>query len=325
VTQGRQPLTFGAAWGRSVSKPVNDSFAIGDRLAWRQNEDRFRLSRSRKSCLAAVSDGAGGAGLFCGAWAQTLVVRLPNRPLASFDGLNAWLDGFCSTFRRDHAERLLGQPVKHGKFVREGSLATLSAVWLAQGRQHVALHWLGCGDSPILIFDRTGRRPTLIGGFPARLSALGKSPALLNWKDLPRRERVSIGGLRLPPQATIVVASDGIGHYLLLRYLCEQGWGLDGLNRSALLAHLASETSPLGPLARAHRNHPRQRFANILRDLGAALSSDRAFARFVKARHREGLMANDDATLLLIDIDVRLLGSRSVRGPRRPVRRAPIG
>lgn len=303
MTFGYHPRPNSEARGRSVVKPVNDCFPAAGGVVWRQNEDRFRIDRLREGVLAAISDGAGGAGIFCSAWARALVESLPIRPIADIDDFNAWMEGFCFSFRSEHAAKILGQPVKHGKFIREGSLATLSVCWLARRRNAASLRWLGYGDSPILVFDRSGTRPTLIAHFPGNLADLGQSPALLNWKDKARKDRLTTGALRLPARATIAVASDGVGHYLLLRYLVDRPPGLGGLKMAAQFASLTDDASPLAPLARRHREHPRQPFARVLTTLRAALKSNQAFFDFVRARHREGLMVNDDATLLLIDID----------------------
>ncbi|MBF0355812.1 MAG: hypothetical protein HQL43_11305 [Alphaproteobacteria bacterium] len=292
-----------SARGRSVAKPRNDSFSIGDQIVWRQNEDKFRLHRSRDGLLAAVSDGAGGTGLFCGAWAETLVNRLPGRPIVGINELNRWLDCFCLSFRSDYSQRAKSQPVKHAKFVKEGSCATLAACWLSFLRGRAVMRWLGYGDSQIMVFDRTGPRPVLTTSFPSTLSDLGRTPALLNWKDLPDKAKLSTGVATLPARATIAVASDGIGQYLLLRYLALHAPGASNSKMSEAFSRLAEGDSKLGDAIRAQRKQAQEPFARVLDALRQALKSDQAFLAYVRARHKEGLLANDDATLLLIDID----------------------
>ncbi|CAA6606510.1 Putative serine/threonine phosphatase 2C [Rhodospirillaceae bacterium LM-1] len=298
-----------AAWpscsarGRSVVKPRNDSFFIGDQLVWRQNEDKFRMHRSRDGLMAAVSDGAGGTGLFCGAWAETLVNRLPRRPIVGIGELNRWLDGFCLSFRSDYAQKAKSQPVKHTKFVREGSCAALAVCWLTFLRSRTVMRWLGYGDSQIMVFDRTGPRPVLATSYPPNLSDLDRTPALLNWKDLPNKDRLSTGAVTLPACATIVVASDGIGQYIMLRYLALHVPGTSNSKMAEEFSRLAGGDSKFGDAIRAHRKQAQEPFSRLLESLRQALKSDRAFLAYVRARHKEGLLANDDATLLLIDID----------------------
>ena len=293
------------AQGRSVVKPRNDSFASGDQLLWRQNEDRLRLTRTPDGLLAAVSDGAGGAGLFCGPWAETLVTRLPKTPITSMKALNQWMDGFCLNFRADHAALSKATPARHSKFIREGSFATLVAGWLAYRRGRVMLQWLGYGDSQLMVFDRTGRQPVLAASYPATLSALDRAPFLLNWKDMPREASLHGGEMALPDRATVVLASDGIGQYLLLRALASlpRSQAAGGGLLSEFL-RLSDGESRLGQAARAHRAAPGSGMSSELATLRDCLKSDLAFAGRVRALCDKGLLANDDATLILIDVDL---------------------
>ncbi|CUW39484.1 conserved protein of unknown function [Magnetospirillum sp. XM-1] len=299
------PMLTWTAQGRSIVKPRNDSYADGDRLRWRQNEDRLRLARIPNGLLAAVSDGAGGAGLFCGPWAETLVSRLPKTPIAGVNALNQWMDGFCLGFRSEYAALSKATPARYSKFIREGSFATLAAGWLVHRQGRVRLRWMGYGDSQMMVFDRTGRQPVLATCYPASLSALDRAPFLLNWKDLPHDSGFHAGEMVLPDRATVVLASDGIGQYLLLRTLA-------GQPRPAAAAGLAGEfqrlsgtgDSKLATAARAHRATPGPGLSAELTDLRDCLKSDQAFADRVRALCGKGLLANDDCTLIMIDVDL---------------------
>jgi hypothetical protein len=292
------------AQGRSVVKPRNDSFASGDQLLWRQNEDRLRLTRTPDGLLAAVSDGAGGAGLFCGPWAETLVTRLPKTPITSMKALNQWMDGFCLNFRADHAALSKATPARHSKFIREGSFATLVAGWLAYRRGRVMLQWLGYGDSQLMVFDRTGRQPVLAASYPATLSALDRAPFLLNWKDMPREASLHGGEMVLPDRATVVLASDGIGQYLLLRTLASlpRSQASGGMLNEFL--RLSDGESKLAQAARAHRAAPGSGISGELATLRDCLKSEMSFAGRIRALCDKGLLANDDATLIMIDVDL---------------------
>ena len=244
------------AQGRSVVKPRNDSFTSGDTVLWRRNEDRFRLVKTPDGVMAAISDGAGGAGLFCGPWAETLVTRLPKSPLAGLKALNQWMDGFCLTFRAEYAERSKATPARHSKFIREGSFATLVAGWLTYRQGRVMLRWLGYGDSQMMVFDRTGRQPVLAASYPTTLSALDRAPFLLNWKDMPREASLHGGEMALPDRATVVLASDGIGQYLLLRTLASLARPASATGMLGEFQRLSGGESKLGQAARAHRATP---------------------------------------------------------------------
>jgi len=293
-----------AARGQSVTKPRNDSFKDGAATVWRRNEDRFRISETATGVLAAVSDGAGASGLYCGAWAEALVARLPDRPLTGLVDLNGWLDGFCLDFQRGLAAQAKTDPRKHSKFVQEGSFATLAACWLERSGPKVSCRWLAYGDSPLLVFDRTGGEPALVACHPDRLAVFDRDPQLLNWKTLPEPSALKAGEVALPARATVVLASDGIGQYLLLRHLAALQAGNGAGALLAELRRLAAEPgSRVGAAATAHLAGPPPGFAEELAELGNALATEPAFAALVAARCEAGLLANDDATLIMIDIE----------------------
>ncbi|CAH2598639.1 Protein phosphatase 2C domain-containing protein [Rhodovastum atsumiense] len=292
-------------------KPRNDSFTHGQNTVWRQNEDRFRLSSGKHGMLAAVADGAGGSGLFCGPWAETLLTRLPDQPLTGIAALNQWLEGFCLEFQRSFSERAKAEPRKHSKFMREGSFATLTACWLEESDQHgVSCRWTVYGDSPMLVFDRTGPGWALLVGHPGSLRAFDQDPSLLSWKMLPTAAALRSGSLQLPARATVVLATDGVGQFLFLRYLAALDRGLAGATLSEPAAALLDEfrslrTSPgsrVGAAIGRHLARSVPSFAEEMDTLADSLASEAGFAAVVAARHGEGVLADDDSTLIMIDI-----------------------
>ncbi|MBF0333630.1 MAG: protein phosphatase 2C domain-containing protein [Alphaproteobacteria bacterium] len=275
--------------GRSVVKPRNDSFDRGGATQWRANEDRFHVVQSDDGVRAAVADGAGSSGLLCGAWAEELVTRLPEAPLRDLAALDSWLAGFALTFRGEGVASLTDCAARRSKFVREGSCATLTAAWLGVDQDGAVLDWLAYGDSPIMIFDGCG---ALLEAHPGDPATLDRDPWLLNWKDVVSPKGLAGGRLRLPNPATVVLASDGIGQHLLLRALADRSLrpiegGAEG--RAFRLARAIADAAPslAPPLADARR----------------ALDSQQDFTRWIESLEAAGLMANDDATLLVIDVD----------------------
>ncbi|MEI8393198.1 MAG: hypothetical protein WCF85_00580 [Rhodospirillaceae bacterium] len=259
----------GARWlarACSVVKPRNDHYEIGQNIVVRQNEDRFRLSSTATAIVAAVADGAGSSGLFCGPWAQELVGRLPAAPIEDIDALNQWLDCFCLDFRKTMAARCKADPPKHSKFVREGSCATLTACWLTVEDQGLTLRWLGYGDSPLLVLDRRKKEPEIMISHPPDLAAFERDPYLLNWQAMPDARRLNTGKLDLPARASVILATDGIGKYLMRSLLVDRS----------------------GATIAETRNH---------------LDSDTSFSALVAARCEDGVLANDDSTVIMIEIE----------------------
>ena len=66
------------------------------------NEDAVFCS---PQCIA-VSDGAGGCGLYANEWSRYLIEHLPkDAPLSSFTELDEWVDGIWEAFYNEHEER----------------------------------------------------------------------------------------------------------------------------------------------------------------------------------------------------------------------------
>ena len=67
---------------------------IGENLV---NED----AAIAKESLIAVSDGAGGGGVFADLWSEYLVEHLPDDPIADFPAFDKWIDGIWELFYND--------------------------------------------------------------------------------------------------------------------------------------------------------------------------------------------------------------------------------
>ncbi|CAK0756207.1 hypothetical protein CCP2SC5_210024 [Azospirillaceae bacterium] len=305
--------------GQSVVKPRNDSFIAGDQILWRKNEDRLRLSETESGFLAAVSDGAGASGLFCGAWAETLLDHLPDRHLTGPEDLNSWLDGFCLDFYHIFSKQTKSDPRKHSKFVREGSFATLATCRLERKNAKAICFWSAYGDSSILIFDRTKGDVRLIFGYPETLSAFDRDPHLLNWKTQPTPSLFKTGEITLPKRATVVLASDGVGQFLFLRYLATLP--VDAQS-DALLAEfhaLAEKTgsgSRVGSAISAHLTNPAASFVDEMAEIRNVLAAEASFASWVEKRCEENLLPNDDATIVMIDVESSEAFSSPIRQDR---------
>ncbi|OEJ64957.1 PP2C family serine/threonine-protein phosphatase [Magnetovibrio blakemorei] len=303
--------------GQTTEKPINDCFKTAESVIWRKNEDRFRVAQTADAILATVADGAGSSGMFCGAWAEALVENLPLSPIGDVQGLNTWIDGFWQDFSTTNKQRAVNDPTKLNKFVREGSCSTLSACWIDKGQvgDTPFLNWLCYGDSHFCAFDKTPNALSLASGFPASLQAMASDPHLLNWKDLPDEKHLRTGRITLSQSTLIVLASDGLGEFLHLSYLADVYARQSGGDHAGTSAHtqaLMTEfrqlhnggSGKLADLARNHVNHAGDGFWHQLDALSQALESQESFAQSIKQHHADGLISNDDATLILIDFEM---------------------
>ena len=108
------------------------------------NEDAAKATEK----WIAVSDGAGGGGVFADLWSKYLVDHLPGEPIMDYQTFDAWIDGIWEPFYNECeeiAKREGGMLLN--KFYNEGSFATLVAVW-KDG------HWMSYGDSVAFCYNR---------------------------------------------------------------------------------------------------------------------------------------------------------------------------
>lgn len=138
------------------------------------NED---ATTSRKNMIA-VSDGAGGGGLFADRWSRYLVSHLPNTPISTAEQLDEWIASIWETYynKVEQAAKKLGG-LALDKFYDEGSFATLAAVWAEADN---TCKWMTYGDSVVFHYDySTGK---LSHSFSS-LADFNKAPYLINCKD----------------------------------------------------------------------------------------------------------------------------------------------
>mgnify|MGYP007107619935 FL=1 len=104
----------------------NYSISVGKPEQGCINED---AAIARKKMIA-VSDGAGGGGLFAERWSSYLLEQLPFTPIHSAEELDAWIGDIWEMYYNkceEDAKQLGGLSLD--KFYDEGSFATLVAVW----------------------------------------------------------------------------------------------------------------------------------------------------------------------------------------------------
>ena len=169
------------------------------------NED---AAIARKDVIA-VSDGAGGGGVFAERWSKYLVEHLPEKPIKSYRAFDKWIDSIWEPFYNDceeEAKKIGGLFLN--KFYDEGSFATLVAVW-NNGT------WISYGDSVAFCYNKkTGR---LQHSF-TRLSDFNNPPYLINCKDPLEKKGFRTGLFKVDDDCIVFVASDTLAHYILMMY-----------------------------------------------------------------------------------------------------------
>lgn len=159
--------------------------------------------------VIAVSDGAGGGGVFAERWSQYLVDNLPGKAIKDYKDFDKWVDGIWEPFYNEHEEIAKKEGGMFlNKFYDEGSFATLVAIWKNGS-------WVSYGDSVAFCFNRSSKE--LHHSF-TRLVDFNNPPYLINCKDPLDEKGFRSGKFDINSDCVVFAASDTLAHYILMMY-----------------------------------------------------------------------------------------------------------
>lgn len=241
--------------------------------------------------LIAVSDGAGGGGLFADRWSRYLVKHLPDAPICSAEELDAWVGDIWEPFYNDceeEAKQVGGMTLD--KFYDEGSFATLAAVWKVSDKE---CRWISYGDS--VAFHYNCSTKILEHSFGSIVD-FDKAPYLINCKDEIDKEGVRAGSFLTDSDSLVFVTSDALAHYIIMMYeVCNK-------------EHCSLEIQKV--LASGSKNENFMRMAlsltkmdfeeDVVNKLNRCVGNKMNFRRHIEKLYRNNLLAYDDYSLALI-------------------------
>ena len=251
------------------------------------NEDAA-LAREK---LIAVSDGAGGGGLFAERWSAYLLSHLPDEPICSADELDAWIGDIWEPYYNqceEDAKQLGGLSLD--KFYDEGSFATLVAVWKVSDSE---CQWMAFGDSVAFCYNY--RTKQLEHSFSA-LADFDKPPYLINCKDELLKKGFRKGTFPIDSDSTVFVASDALAHYILMMY--------EVANRNRYeqeLEQAESNQSKNGNYIKTAKAIKRIDFEkDVMSKLINTIGHQPNFRRHIKSLIEKGLIAYDDYSMAIL-------------------------
>lgn len=166
-----------------------------------------------KDNVIAVSDGAGGGGVFAEHWSRYLVENLPERPINSFEEFDAWINDIWEPFYNSYeidAIKIGGLFLN--KYYDEGSFATLVAAWRLPENK---CRWISYGDSVVFCYDKNTKE--LHHSF-TRLCDFNNPPYLINSKDPLEEKGFRTGIFEIDKYSVIFATSDALAHYIIMTY-----------------------------------------------------------------------------------------------------------
>lgn len=248
--------------------------------------DDFRL---------AVSDGAGGCGIFAERWSAYLLENLPLQPLTNYLEFSRWIDSIWENFFEEN--KVMAASVggfAQNKFYEEGSYATLAAAWTNENK----VHWMAYGDSVVFHYNRKTR--VLEHSF-TELSDFAESPWLINWKEETKPEGFRSGEFEINKYSVVFIASDALAFYLLAAYLIINHSEANVLQIEKAISSSSQHSMILKNLMVKYSD--KKSFAiSVLNPLLKAAHEEGKFKRLIKQLYKAGLMANDDYSIAWFDL-----------------------
>lgn len=233
--------------------------------------------------LMAVSDGAGGGGVYADKWSAYLVSKLPPEPITSFGEVKMWIDSIWEAFYDKYekeAEKMGGLVLQ--KFYDEGSFATIAAVWI----EGDVCRWMSYGDS--VVFHYGARTQRLEHSFTT-LADFNKPPYLISLHDELVEKAFHAGEYFLEGGDIVLCASDALAHYILMQYALSHRDEYDPQLREAIRAktknsfHIEAASSLKCDFER-----------DVVRKLVRCCGHPYNFLRHMESRLRKSLISLDD-------------------------------
>lgn len=267
-----------------------NSISIGKPEKGCINEDAV-LARDK---MIAVSDGAGGGGLFAERWSAYLLKHLPNTPICSVEELDKWIDNIWEPYYKqcEKAAKSLGG-LSLDKFYEEGSFATLVAIWRVSDSQ---CKWISFGDS--VAFHYNYATHVLEYSFGS-LADFDKPPYLINCKDELIKEGFRNGTFHTGTDSVVFVASDALAHYIMMMYQIAAKKQFSGELDIAESNHTKNENFIKTAKARGCTNFEQE----VLDKLFRSIESPKKFQRFITNLIKKGLIAYDDYSLAVLKVN----------------------
>ena len=183
-----------------------------------ENEDAIAIRENNDFMLFAMSDGAGGIGIYCKEWADYIVKNQPDYPIDSNKDSKLWFQEMSKSFYEYMKPRVNYDNIFIGeRFDCEGSYATLLYLWVCKTEKTFYLS--GVGDTTLFYFktNKDDLSISLIEPISKQLS-LEDNPELLNWQKSLDYSLESKGVI-YENGDTIIIASDSLSRRIIYQLL----------------------------------------------------------------------------------------------------------
>lgn len=268
-------------------KVLYQSVAKNDGFGKTVNEDCMRCELP----TIVVSDGAGGTGLFADKWSAYLCERISSKPICNFEDLCVWQESIWEDFYNEY-KPVAEQKGIGGKFLKEGSSATLVALWQNENQ----FYWCAYGDSVLFHFSKNELKLATISD-PCQFN---QSPWLLNWKDAPDERGFQSGIVLLEKGEQLLIATDTVAQYILIAFFISN----PSVTHQQKLVELAQSGTRLANCCQQMVNEEYTDLSfhsDILTPLRQNLDSELDFESYLKKLYQKDVIGLDDYSLMWIE------------------------
>ncbi len=273
--------------GQVSPKPESEPLPSG---RMRPTEDVISINNN----WAALSDGAGGTGVYTDIWAKLLTCCLPECPFADIEALWQYVQQQGGAFLQEVGPLVATNPIVEYKLWREGSAASLAAIWWKYEGGQMMVEWLSYGDSAVMIYQPHLQK-LQIQTYLQSPDQFLRNPHLLNWKAqglsanaFCRSEKpLSFRG------RIFWLASDALAQHLYWFYLSHNPKGRKQLD--SLLQNYP-EAYPL--IDRLCKYAKVKSFEEHIAQMKKALRDPKTFQEFCYQLHEKKLLRRDDYALI---------------------------
>lgn len=242
------------------------------------------------SNMIAVSDGAGGGGLFADKWSNYLLTHLPSHPMLTFKSLDEWIDSIWENFynQMEIAAKKLGS-VEVNKFYDEGSLATIAAMW----ENDNIIDWVTYGDSTVFCYDYDSK---ILSSNIVDLRTYNEAPYLINVNSPLQKDGITCGSFQISKSRIFFCASDALSHYILASYFVANKQLFEDKLQYAIDCNTKNSNFIKTLLAVPHIDFER----DVLLKLFNSSKNKGNFAKHIHKLHASGKIALDDYSIAFL-------------------------
>lgn len=274
-------------------------YNYSEKFSESENEDAIAIQENDDFQLIAISDGAGGVGIFCKEWANHLVINQPPYPVPDLSAGKEWFLKLSKSFYESQIKLLnLNDPFVREKFHEEGSYATMLYCWFSVKEKQ--LFYSGIGDTILFYFQKINGQYCVKLIFPTdNLNTLTDHPQLLNWSKEMNYD-LSSNSILFNNGDKVLLCSDSFARWIIINLLIIDSYNMSFLLKETLTQNINKDYDELKIFCKMKYNFLGTN--NLLAFIEDIIEAKDKFENATRDMITSGELEKDDYTIINIDI-----------------------